>query len=717
MGSGTVPRPRGRAAGGRADSTGRNPGDPNFTGEYPADGRYPDDGYQADGRYQPDGYPADSRHQADGRYQPDGYPADSRHQADGRYQADGYPADSRHQADGRYQADGYPADSRHRADGRHPGDGYGGDRYGDEDHDSGDDYADFWDDEAGDERGNLLDPHHADRPAARDVFPQSGGIRTGEPRTGGTRTGGPRTSGPQSGGTRTGGPRTGGTRTGGPLTGGTRTGGPRTGGPRTGGPRSGGPRSGGIRTGELRAPGRPAPASELARLATPRWWRTAAAGLGWSSLSVVVAFWAANAQAEGLATPSDLIDAAGRLAGLLSADLLLLQGITMARIPWLERTHGQDGLARVHRRMGFWSFNLLLAHIVLITVGYALAAKMDVVAELIDLVTNSAGVLLATAATGFLTLVVVTSIRIARRRTRYETWHLLHLYAYLGIGLSIPHELAIGGDFTASPLATAYWWTVYLFALGALLIWRVSLPLYRVLRYGLRVERVVPEGPGVVSVHIRGRNLTRLNAGAGQFFLWRFLGGKGWTRAHPYSLSAAPTADRLRITVKELGDDSSRLIHLRPGTRVIVEGPFGRLHSGVRTCRKVTLFAAGIGITPMRALLEELDFAPGDLTLLYRATDERELVLAQEIDQLAEHKGARVHYLIGPRRRSRRRGSWLPQAAGSLNDVDGLLHLVPDIGDQDVYLCGPDPWIDSVMHALRRARVRPDRIHLERFSW
>jgi ferredoxin-NADP reductase len=177
--------------------------------------------------------------------------------------------------------------------------------------------------------------------------------------------------------------------------------------------------------------------------------------------------------------------------------------------------------------------------------------------------------------------------------------------------------------------------------------------LYRTLRHGLVVERVVREGPDVVSVR----------------------------------------------------------------TRVIAEGPFGRLHSGVRTCRKVTLFAAGIGITPMRALLEELDFAPGDVTLIYRATDERELVLDREIDALAERKGAGVHYLIGPRRRSRRRGSWLPQTAGTLNDVEGLLRLVRDIGEHDVYLCGPDAWLDSVVHALRRAAVPPERIHLERFSW
>jgi predicted ferric reductase len=456
---------------------------------------------------------------------------------------------------------------------------------------------------------------------------------------------------------------------------------------------------------------------EKPQMAVPSWWGTVCAGLGWSSVSIVVAFWVANGGPQGMRTPAGAATGLGLVSGLVSADLLLLQVLLMARIPVLERSYGQDGLARIHRRFGFWSLNLLLVHIALITLGEALAAGKGVIDQFVAFVLEYPGVLLATAATGLLILVAVTSIRRARRRLRYESWHLIHLYAYLGVGLSIPHELSAGRDFTASPLAAAYWWTIYLAALGAVLIWRVCLPVYRMLRHGLVVEGVVREGPGVVSVHLRGRNLDRLNAGAGQFFLWRFLDGRGWVRAHPYSLSAAPTADRLRITVKDLGDDSGRLASLPPGTRVLAEGPFGRLHSGVRTRNKVTLFAAGIGITPMRALLEELDFAPGEATLVYRAADDNELVLDQEIDALAQDKGARVHYLLGPRRRTRRGGSWLPQNAGTLGDVEGLVRLVPDINEHDVYMCGPDAWLNSLVRTLRRVGVPDHQIHLERFSW
>jgi ferredoxin-NADP reductase len=238
---------------------------------------------------------------------------------------------------------------------------------------------------------------------------------------------------------------------------------------------------------------------------------------------------------------------------------------------------------------------------------------------------------------------------------------------------------------------------------------------WRSWRHGLVVERVVPEAPGVVSVHLRGRDLDRLRAGAGQFFTWRFRSGEGWTRGHPYSLSAAPHPDALRITVKDLGDGSRAVAGLRPGTRVLIEGPYGRMHPGVRTRRKVTLMASGIGISPMRALLEELDHAPGELTLVYRARDVHELALRDEIDAIAAQTGARVFYVLG--RRVPGRATWLPESAAHLSDSQALLHLVPDVAEHDVYLCGASGWMDAVRAAALEAGVPAQNIHLERFSW
>jgi predicted ferric reductase len=446
----------------------------------------------------------------------------------------------------------------------------------------------------------------------------------------------------------------------------------------------------------------------------PVWWRDAVAMVTWASVLITLALWVLHRGLQDLAALGTGLTSLGRLAGLLSADLLLVQVLLMARLPMVERSYGQDVLARWHRWAGFSSFTLLLAHIVLITLGYA-GGQKNPVDEFTGLVLHEAGMLLAFAATVLITMVAVTSVKIARARLRYESWHLLHLYAYLGVGLAVPHEIWAGTEFTSSRLASLYWWSLWATAAGAVLIWRLIVPLYRSLRHGLRVEAVVPETPGVVSVYLEGRQLDRLRANAGQFFTWRFLTGSGWTRGHPYSLSAAPHPRQLRITVRNLGDGSGGLAHLAPGTRVLIEGPYGRLHGGVRTRQRVTLLASGIGVTPLRALMEHLRFQPGELTLIVRASTDADLMLRHEIDQLAASTGARVFYVVG--RRIAGRNSWLSEAAAHLGDSEALQELVPDIAGHDVYICGSPTWMDAARAAALDAGVPPEHLHLERFSW
>ena len=438
-------------------------------------------------------------------------------------------------------------------------------------------------------------------------------------------------------------------------------------------------------------------------------------GLAWLSLVAVVLLWVHGGALQDLQSSSgDVLTASGRLTGLIASDLLLIQVLLMARVPWIEGTWGQDTLARWHRIVGFTSFDLMLAHIVLVTYGYAANDGKGVVAETVDLVLHYPGMLLATAALGCLIAVVVTSLRAARRRLRYESWHLLHLYAYLGVGLAIPHQVWTGTDFTANALARVFWWSAYAVCAGAVLVFRVGIPVARNLRHRLVVSRVVVEAPGVVSVHLTGHRLDRLRVRAGQFFVWRFLDGPGWTRGNPYSLSAAPDGRSLRITARDAGDGSARLAKLRPGMRALIEGPYGGLTGARRRRHRVLLIAAGIGITPLRALLDELDYNRGEAVLLYRARSDADLVFRTELAELTQRRGVRVEYLIGPRAP----GRWLPAGAPSrVHDELLLRRLIPDLSSYDVFLCGPTEWMDTVQSSVVRAGVPAEQVHLERFDW
>jgi len=245
---------------------------------------------------------------------------------------------------------------------------------------------------------------------------------------------------------------------------------------------------------------------------------------------------------------------------------------------------------------------------------------------------------------------------------------------------------------------------------------RVALPAYRNLRHRLVVRAVVDEAPGVVSLHVGGRDLARMGARPGQYFVWRFLDGPGWSRGNPYSLSAPVRRDLLRVTVKDLGDGSRRLADVRPGTRVLVEGPYGALTADRRTRPRVTLIGAGIGITPLRAIAEDLDLPPGDVTLVHRAGDESDLVLRAETEELARTCGIRLVPLVGPRAAGST-PSWLPAHLGHLGDAEALRRIAPDIARQDVFVCGPDCWMAALEQALAAAGVPRSQVHIEHFSW
>jgi ferredoxin-NADP reductase len=301
----------------------------------------------------------------------------------------------------------------------------------------------------------------------------------------------------------------------------------------------------------------------------------------------------------------------------------------------------------------------------------------------------------------------IASARAARKRMRYETWYYLHFYTYLAVALAFSHQFATGADFRHNLAARAAWTGMYA-AVGAAILWyRFVTPARQALRHRLRVVSVQKEAAGVVSVVVGGRHLEELGAESGQFFRWRFLARGMWWVSSPYSLSAPPRRDRMRITVKALGDQSRTLAAIKPGTRVLAEGPYGAMTAARRRRRKVLLIAGGVGITPLRALFQTIPAAARDLTLVYRASRNEDVVFRRELELLAEQRDANLRIVTG--RRSELGGDPLSAAALEAN--------VPHLARHDVYLCGPAGMTDAARRALRTAGVPRRQIHHESFEF
>jgi ferredoxin-NADP reductase/DMSO/TMAO reductase YedYZ heme-binding membrane subunit len=425
-----------------------------------------------------------------------------------------------------------------------------------------------------------------------------------------------------------------------------------------------------------------------------------AAGIG---LAITVALAVSAESAGSLSAPGGIATALGRLTGLLAAYAMVVVVLLVARVPPLERAIGQDRLVSWHRKLGPWPLYLLLGHTVLITVGYARAAHQGVLHQFGQLLWTYPGILAATAGATLLFAAGITSYRLARRRMAYETWWTVHLYTYLALFLSFSHQIDTGASFVGHPAARLWWTVLWVGTLLVVVGARIGLPVLRSLRHDVRVVGVTPEGPGVVSVLLRGRRMDRLPVAGGQFFQWRFLGRGLWWQAHPYSLSAAPAGDHLRITVKDLGDHSSRLTGLKPGTRVAIEGPYGTFTADTATRDRLLLVGAGVGTAPVLALMQELPIET-DVTVLLRASTRADLVLRDEVADEVHRRGGRLVELVGSRDEVRL-------------DAGALREIVPDVRSREVYLCGPDALSRQIAGELRRAGVPPPRIHFESFTF
>jgi predicted ferric reductase len=439
--------------------------------------------------------------------------------------------------------------------------------------------------------------------------------------------------------------------------------------------------------------------------------RVSGAGISWAAwvagigMGITVAMQVSTLHITDINSVYGVVLTISRLAALVGTYLSVIGIFLTARIPAVEKSIGHDQLVIWHRNLGPWSLYLIGAHFLLVVVGYAGQDQMSLAREIWRMLNDFAWMWWALA--GFVLMIQagITSYKKARAKYSYETWWMLHVLTYGAVASAFMHQIQNGQMFIEHPLNRVYW--IGLYALMAFsVVWcRFLMPVVRSLRHDLRVESIVEEAPDVYSVIMKGRNLAKLGAEGGQFFEWRFLTRGHFLVAHPYSLSAAPTANYIRITVKGLGDHSRSLAQMPAGTRVLLEGPYGVFRAGQARNKGVVLIGGGIGVTPVRALLDEFKNSV-QIDFIYRVSREEDLALRGELDQIAAQSGGRtrVHYLVGSR-------SEHPM------DAAHLLSVVPGVRQSDIYICGPKPLVAAVVDAARELGMSADQVHHEEFEF
>lgn len=422
-------------------------------------------------------------------------------------------------------------------------------------------------------------------------------------------------------------------------------------------------------------------------------------------LGLTVAMQLTTMRKSDIETVYAAVGSFSRLAALVGTYFSIVGIFMIARIPWVEKSIGHDRLVVWHRKLGPWSLYLIGAHVLFITLSYAGQDQVSLIVEFWRILQNFGWLWFALAGFFLMVLAGVTSYKKARATMSYETWWILHIFTYGAMAAAFMHQIVNGQMFIGHPLNRGYWIALYVVMAVSVIWWRVVKPTALSIKHRLVVDKVVKEGPGVYSIIFKGRNLRKLGAEGGQFFNWRFNTKGHKMLAHPYSLSAAPTNEHMRISIKNLGDHSRASEYFRVGTKVWFEGPYGAFIAGRTKRKRAVMIGGGVGITPIRALLDEFK-SSAKIDVIFRAPRVEDLVLKEELDYIAANsKGSiRVHYMAGPRKN-------YPM------DAPFLKALIPDIADSDIYICGPVALIETVVDAAHELGVSPTRVHHEEFVY
>lgn len=398
----------------------------------------------------------------------------------------------------------------------------------------------------------------------------------------------------------------------------------------------------------------------------------------------------------------------GRLAGLIAAGSALLQFMLMGRIGWIEGGFGLDNIAKLHRKNGYTVIIAIYIHILLVTFGYALGSMVGFISQYVTFFNTFEDVWKAMIAAGLFTAVVGTSIYIVRKNLKFERWYIVHLLVYAAIILAFSHQLAVGGSFTANPVYSKIWTGLYLFVAANVIYYRFLSIAINYLRFGFKIKRVETETNGITSIYISGKNLQKFNAKPGQFIMIRILARKYWLQEHPFSLSKVTTNDHMRITVKDSGDYTSMIQNLKSGSKVMVAGPFGTFTSAKAISQKRLYLAGGIGVTPLRSLIEEGVQKNDDAVLIWSNKTAIDEIYQAELASFEAASKLRVIRFFTKEKKT-------GYLSGRVT-ADIISQLIPDVKERSVYICGPGKFIIELEKDLLQSGLPPRQIHTEKFS-
>lgn len=392
--------------------------------------------------------------------------------------------------------------------------------------------------------------------------------------------------------------------------------------------------------------------------------------------------------------PTILYDAS-RLLAVLGFVVLFFQYVLASRVRAFESSLGLDRLIQVHRKTGIAALALLFLHGVLYS-SYELA---------LGFLTLGWQKLLGIGALVLLIAVAGAAILWKSLGWRYETWKRVHYASYVILPLGFLHALLLGTTVNSSLVTRIYF--IVLLALYVLVVASRIVKRLQVRAHPYTVSDVRRESHDIVSLRFNGPVPV---FAPGQFMIVNLFRGSGYSESHPYTISSGPDEEHLRISAKGIGDFSRSLAEVAPGTRALIEAPYGVFSYDNASGDSLVFIAGGIGITPFLSQLSALR-SRGEqrkVRLIWGNKTREDIAFADELEAARQHLDdfELVHVLSNE--------EW----EGETGFVDESLvrKYVDDADQAQFFVCGPPIMMEKLIPALHEMGVPDSRLHYERFA-
>ncbi len=381
-------------------------------------------------------------------------------------------------------------------------------------------------------------------------------------------------------------------------------------------------------------------------------------------------------------------------------------GLT-ARFRYVTEPWGEDVIYHFHRLLSMVALGLVIAHPVILFILH------PAMLHLLKFWEAPPVARWASLSTYSLIALVVLSLWRVQLRIRYEIWHFTHiLLAVIAVVAGIFHMIG-WGYYLGDPRKRVLWIVLPIFWIALLLYVRIVKPLF-ILRRPYMVNEVRTERGNSWTLVMQPHRHPGFRFTPGQFGWLTIWGGPFKITGHPFSFSSSAevTDGHVEMTIRNLGDLTSRIHEVPVGRRVYIDGPYGAFTIGNPADMHV-LIAGGIGITPMmsmiRTLADRRDKRP--VILIYGSMDWESITFREELEELRSRLDLKVVYvLLNPP------AGWKGEK-GYINAEIMKRHLPPSYRDHEYFICGPNPMMDAVEKALSELHVPTSKYHSERYSF